>query len=211
MIRVNLLPEEYRRIERAPLPLLLLIIVGIAVLCLAISFCVYLSLSVKTKGSELKRTIAERMVAEERAKWADRLQAELDSELRRLNTIMSIRVSRIYWSKKLDLLAKIAPSDIWFASVKMEQKDPYPASAKPETIKDGGYLQLQGYQRLFDLGKYGLFREALRKNRIFYSDFASMGMPTVMKSYWDEAIEEDRVVLQFNMILSLKPQMELQQ
>jgi Tfp pilus assembly protein PilN len=211
MIRVNLLPEEYRRVEKAPPSLVLLMVVGIAVLCLALYFCVAFSLRSRSLRTDLASKIAQRDELREKVKEADRLEAEIASYRKRLNTIMSIRASRIYWSKKLYLLANKTPNNVWFASVKMEQKDSYPASAKPETIKDGGRLELQGYQKSYDSKIYAGYRETLQKDRMFYSDFARPEPPKFKAEDWPEAREEDRHTLWFEVVLYLKPQMEFQQ
>jgi Tfp pilus assembly protein PilN len=211
MIRVNLLPEEYRKVEKTPLSLFLLIVVGVAVVCLALLFCVYLFMSTGRLRRELDNKMRQRDTLQGLAKYADKLESELANYRKRLDTIMSIRASRIYWSKKLYLLAKNRPENVWFVSLKMEQRDPYPASAKPETIKDGGFLDLQGYQKSDDFKIYAGYRETLQKDRVFYSDFADPAPPKFKAEVWDKAVEEDQNTLWFQIILYLKHQAEFQQ
>lgn len=247
MIRVNLLPEEYRKPEKAPPSMLLLIVVCIAALCVALYFCVSFSLKTGKLQRDLESKKAERDRLAEDAKEADRLEAQIASYEKRLNTIKGIRASRIYWSRKLYLLAKDRPENIRFASVKMQQKDPYPAT-KPEAVppelvkefdkdkdgklsadevkaagdelprkllkdKNGGSLELECYQKSYDFKTYYAdYRSRLQKDRIFYSDFASPGLPEFKALYWKEAEEEkDGYVLWLRMVLDLKPQSEPQQ
>ena len=211
MIRVNLLPEEYRKVEKTPLSLFLLIVVGVAAVCMALFFCAYLFISTGRLRRELDNKTQQKETLQEQAKYADRLESELATYRKRLDTIMSIRASRIYWSKKLCLLTKRTPEKVWFASIKMEQKDPYPASAKPETIKDGGFLELQCYQKSYEFQIYADYRIALQRDRVFYSDFAGLRPPEFKRLDWDQAVEEDRNTLLFQIYLYLKPQVEFQQ
>jgi len=245
MIRVNLLPEEYRKVEKTPPSLFLLIVVGVAVICLGLYYCVGLFMDTTKLRSDLAEKKAEKEYWNIEAEKAKKLEAEIAKYEKRLNTIKSIRASRIYWSKKLYLLAKDTPLDIWFASMKMEQKDPYPAPAEPETksevVKefdkdgdgklspderkvakeelrkrlvrdnDGGSLELQCYQKSYDSKIYADYRSRLRKDRIFYSDFASPGLPDFGALDWDQATEENRYVLLFQIVFRLEAQIEFQQ
>jgi hypothetical protein len=247
MIRVNLLPEEYRRVERTPPSLFLLIVVGVAVICLGLYYCVGRFMDTTRLLSDLNEKKAEKERWGVEAERARKLDADIANYEKRLDTIKGIRASRIYWSKKLYLLAKDTPLGIWFASAKMEQRDPYPAPIKPEEIpqklvkefdknkdgkvspdelkavpeeelrrkvlkdKDGGSLQLQCYQKSYDSKIYADYRSRLRKDRIFYTDFASPGLPDFSALDWDQATEEERHVLFFQIVFHLEPQMEFRQ
>ena len=200
MIRVNLLPEEYRKVESTSLSLFLLFLVGVIVVALAFVFWLTLSLQGGSIANELKvkETLLDRVTQE--AKKVDKLQAELAQYDKRLTTIMAMRASRIYWSRKLDLLVKATnrtAGEIWFVSVRMRQTEPIRTAPgiEPPPNADGGYLELQCFQKTDDYEVLASYRDTLMLDRVLYADFSRLGPPHFTTAFWPEAVEEDQVTL----------------
>lgn len=208
MIRVNLLPEEYRKIESTSLSLFLLFLVGVVVVSL--SFVAWLALSLK--GRSIATDLAERESLLEnlkvKAAVRHRLIAELEQYGKRLATIMAIRAGRIYWSKKLDHVVKDTPRHIWFVRVHMRQNEPVRVTRKERLSegKDGGFLELQCFQKTDDYKKLAAYREKLMQDRVLYADFKGMKAPEFTIAVWPGAMEDDQVTLSFKVVLYLRPQ-----
>jgi len=212
MIRVNLLPEEYRKVESTSLSLFLLFLVGVVLVALAFVFWLTLSLSGSGIANELKERQAHLMRVIEEAKVADRLQEELAQYDKRLRTIMAIRAGRIYWSKKLDLLVRVTPRNIWFTSVRMRQMDPYRVQegGTVPSNADGGYLELDCFQKTDDYEILAGYRDALLADRVLFADFQKLQAPHFTTAVWPIAVEEDQMTLSFKVVLYLKPQVIIQ-
>jgi hypothetical protein len=208
MIRVNLLPEEYRKVESTSLSLFLMFLVGVVLVALAFVFWLTLSLQGGSIATELEESKARLAKVTDEAKAVDRLEADLAHYNKRLRTIMSIRGGRIYWSKKLDLLVRDTPRNIWFVSIRMSQTDPIeikPGEVLPATA-DGGYLELNCFQKTDDYEILAGYRDTLIRDRVFYADFARIQAPFFTTAVWPSAVEEDQVTLSFKVVLYLKPQ-----
>ena len=208
MIRVNLLPEEYRKVESTSLSLFLLFLIGVIVVALAFVAWVTLQLQGGALGDELESHRARLARVTQEAKVVEKLEAELAQYDKRLTTVMAIRAGRIYWSKKLDRLVANTPGNIWFVSVRMRQAAPINIAPgtpiQPGT--DGGFLELNCFQKTNDYKILAKYRDALMEDRIFYADFDRIRPPEFVTARWPSAIEEDQVTLKFTVVLYLKPQ-----
>jgi hypothetical protein len=208
MIRVNLLPEEYRKVESTSLSLFLLFLIGVIVVALAFVAWVTLQLQGGALADELGSYKARLAKVTNEAKVVKELQAELAKYDERLTTVMAIRAGRIYWSKKLDRLVANTPGNIWFVSMRMRQA----AAMKlkrgevPKPGSDGGFLEIDCFQKTNKLTILAEYRDTLMEDRIFYADFKRMRPPGFLTARWPDAIEEDQVTLKFTVVLYLKPQ-----
>jgi Tfp pilus assembly protein PilN len=208
MIRVNLLPEEYRKVESTSLSLFLLFLIGVIVVALAFVVWVTLQFQGGALSEELEshRARLARITAE--ASVVEKLEAELAQYDMRLTTVMAIRAGRIYWSKKLDRLVADTPGNIWFVSVRMRQAESIrvaPGAAGPPGA-DGGFLELNCFQKTNDYKILARYRDTLMEDRIFYADFNKIRPPEFVTARWPSAVEEDQVTLKFTVVLYLKPQ-----
>jgi Tfp pilus assembly protein PilN len=211
MIRVNLLPEEYRKVESTSLSLFLLFLLGVIFVALAFVFWLYLSVEGNSIKTRLQSREAYLEKVKEDAKFAAKLKADLDQYDKRLNTIMAIRAGRIYWSKKLNLLVNDTSHKIWFVSVRMHQTDPITRRDQASRAADGGYLELKCFQKSDDYEILAAYRDKLQKDRVFYADFKSIRAPEFTVAIWPSAHDDDRVTLQFTVVLYINPQEALLQ
>ncbi len=208
MIRVNLLPEEYRKVESTSLSLFLLFLVG--VILVALSFVFWLMLSLQGGGKKVilkeRQEYLARVTSD--AEVAKKIKAELAEYEKRLTTIMGIRAGRIYWSKKLDLLVADTPRNIWFTSIRMMQSDPIklPIGQEPDPGRDGGYLELACYQMSDDYKILGAYRTKLMRDRVLYADFSKIQAPHFTSVTVPIAAEGYQKTLSFTVVLQLKPQ-----
>jgi len=208
MIRVNLLPEEYRKVESTSLSLFLLFLIGIVLVALAFVAWLTLNLQGGTIASNLKEAQARRKKITDEAKQVDKLEGDLIQYSKRLKTIMAIRAGRIYWSKKLDLLVADTPEDIWFVSIRMVQNEPIrtaPGQPIPPNA-DGGYLEFQCYQRTDNIQILARYRDDLMSDRVLYADFSRMKPPDLAVVAWPDTHPEDQMTLSYKIVLYLKPQ-----
>jgi len=113
MIEVNLLPPEYRRIERTPLPRFLVFLVGAAAIVASLFYLFYLSYfrvsAEKQRSEDLKRQIA---LQKPSLAIYDKLNAEIASFEARKAALEQIWQSRILWSRKFDQLCDLVPKYI---------------------------------------------------------------------------------------------------
>jgi len=208
MIRVNLLPEEYRKVESTSLSLFLLFLLG--VILVALAFVGWLFLSIQGGRITTEVQAKEGMLAKvtKEAQRAEKLKADLAQYNKRQTTIMAIRAGRIYWSRKLAQLVNDTRSNIWFTKISMKQNDAY-MIAQGEAVdasRDGGFLELQCFQKTDNFEKLAEYRDRLLEDRLFFSDFARIRPPEFTTAYWPPAVEEDRVTLSFKLVLYISPQ-----
>ena len=208
MIRVNLLPEEYRKVESTSLSLFLLFLVGVILVALSFVFWLMLSLQGGGKKAIMKERQDYLTKVTNDAKIADKIKEELAQYDKRLTTIMGIRSGRIYWSKKLDLLVQDTPRRIWFTSVRMKQNDPIRVALnhEPDPNRDGGYLEFACYQMSDDYQILAAYRDKLMQDRVLYADFSKIQAPhfTIMRV--PDVPDDDATILSFTVVLQLKPQ-----
>jgi hypothetical protein len=208
MIRVNLLPEEYRKVESTSLSLFLLFLLGVILVALAFVGWLFLSVQGGRITDEVVQKEAMLAKVTEEAKRAEKLTSELAEYNKRQTTIMAIRAGRIYWSRKLAQLVNDTRSNIWFVKIAMKQNDAY-MIAQGETIdesRDGGYLEMQCFQKTENFEKLAEYRDRLIEDRLFFSDFAKIRPPDFTTAYWPPAVEEDRITLSFKLVLYISPQ-----
>lgn len=208
MIRVNLLPAEYRKVESTSLSLFLLFLTGVIVL--AVTFVIWLMM--KWNGNGIAEDLNSKKLSlqkfKEEASEAALLEEELDQYNKRQETIMAIRASRIYWSKKLEQLVNDTRKEVWFTSIKVNQKDALKikTGTTPSASADGGSLDIDCYQKTADSKIFAGYQVALQQDRIFSADFAKSPNPGFQKVVWDGVVDEDKETLSFRVPLFLKPQ-----
>lgn len=198
MIRIDLLPPEYKKAERTA-PMVFLATVGLVVFaCLALFGMGYVWFGVvgKARGDV---QIAEEQLAnlKPRADYSDRLEAEKKEFSARLLQIKEFSDSRILWTKKLDCLASLidAPPEPMNHVVWLESFDMDMASGRKMGVN------MKGYSETAEIRRVSNFHASLKDSE-FFDGFASISNPTA-KVVIDEAYDP-KESCEFEFALELK-------
>jgi|GEM_PF-2109580 Tfp pilus assembly protein PilN len=213
MIRINLLPAEYRKIEKTPIGMFVAFLVTVVIACLSVIVFAYIYIDVKSSQDTLKRAQKEKDELLKEVAQIEDLRSKLQEYSRRQYVIMAIRSGRIYWSRKLDLLAELTPKNIWFTSLSMEQKPPMSAQDAMAPNADGGYLTFSGHLRGTRYDDLADYRTTIQRNRIFYSDFAYTKPPSFeyldLSGKYKDIVPEDKDGFKFDMTIYLRPHIKI--
>lgn len=174
MIRVNLLPAEYRKVERTPILRFVTIICGVVLSASVLGAFLYVhfALLVKVVSEREKReetyltkkVIADRSIA---------LDSEAREYKRRLQTIDEISKSRNLWSRKLDQFCDIVHNKgdtkrhiVWLSDLK----------TLPATKTTGGGLYIRGLSGGSEIHRLSDFHLDI-KNSDFFKGFDQIDNP----------------------------------
>lgn len=200
MIRIDLLPEEYKRAERTA-PAIFLATTGLAVLASsALAVCAYVWFAVvggaRGELAAARDTLASKIP---QAAYADQLEKEKREYTSRLEHIRRFSDSRILWTKKLDQLAALIDSPeppdrhlVWLEELSVDMNDPRAAG-----------LRMAGRSASAELKKLSDFNADL-KRMPFFAEFSSVSVPA-----GEVVVEEDfdpRESWQFEAVLTIKDQ-----
>jgi hypothetical protein len=192
MIEINLLPPQYRAVERTPLPVFLSVIAGIALIGGA-----FVGLMFMLKGVQEKRETKDQRIAtaEKKSKEAalvDQLKKDIEDAQKRVDTVIGIAESKVYWGLKLFQLTRLIPDNVWLDQLTITQKD------------DGsGELRMLCNSKGTGFDKFTEFKQKLRSDTNFFYHFDSVDAPVINvvkagKEYYDAEY------LQFTMSLPIK-------
>ncbi|TET36971.1 MAG: hypothetical protein E3J72_07260 [Planctomycetota bacterium] len=199
MIKVNLLPSEYRTMEGTPLPVFLLGLVAIVVLALGLIAVVWMSQQVKTITGELQDLENVKIMLDLKLIEMTGLSTKLADKRNQRETILSIRKNRILWAKKLERLAKLTPAGtIWWQYVEMRQHDPAP------TLRDGGSLTVSCYQKGTQTETLMNFRLDILKDKVFWPGFKEISPPEMKAVEWPGAGPEEKDTLHYKLVFYLE-------
>jgi hypothetical protein len=198
MIKVNLLPSEYRTTEGTPLPVFLLGLVAIVVFALGLIAVIWMSQQLKMVTSELQDLENVKKMLDQKMIEQTDLRAKLTDKQVQRDTILSIRKNRILWAKKLERLAKLTPSGtIWWQYVEMKQNDPGP------DLRDGGSLTVSCYQKGTQTETYMNFRLDILNDKVFWPGFKEISYPGMTAVKWPGASEEEQATLHYKIVFYL--------
>lgn len=119
MIKVNLLPNEMRPIQRTPVPH----IISLAVLAAAVLFMVQVFLSLQSDLTDVNTQITQQqasldglaaVIAEYNELMSQKLQLQ-----EKIITIEDILEDRTIWSEQLHRLATLTPENIWYKRIRL--------------------------------------------------------------------------------------------
>lgn len=122
MIEINLLPPQYRAVEKTPRPVFFGLIAGIAVVGAALVFLVLgiqTTLSLKGVRDNLR---SQKTALLEKERKFDADKRKIDESRQRIDTVLKIVESKVPWSIKLERLVKILPRDYWVERIEMERR-----------------------------------------------------------------------------------------
>lgn len=211
MIRVNLLPSEYRRRDRTPLRVFATLIAAVVAVC-ACGFYYAETFFGELGGvdARLAEVRNELFGLQPQVKHHDSLVREKDDYSARATTIHEISKSRISWTKKVDELIDITNAGepreensngylVWFASLNIAQnvfesgaKKKKKGAAEPDTA---GTVKLQGMCASEHASSIVAFLNDLKSNDEFFKDFASIEDPSAdLNEQEDQALEPAHVM-----------------
>jgi hypothetical protein len=188
MIRINLLPEEYRKSARTPLKLMACIAAIVAVNAGLAAWVGYVHFNVQLQVEGEKSTVQSEMGG---LKPQLDYFAALDSESRqyksREQTLSSITKSRICWTKKLDELIDVCSRGgdgerhlVWFDDLQVVQNLD-PKAKIPGTVTAGGHSGSDKFAQVAN------FLEDLEGSP-FISDFEKPSAPEGTQTLVDESL-----------------------
>lgn len=155
MIRINLLPEEYRRSSRTSPKVFAAILAAVMIVCGMFGWFGYIYFG-DLGVLEVARVEAEELLAarKERVNYYDSLVTEKSDYTERAKTITQIADSRVLWTEVLDQMIDTVNNDgdidrhmAWFRG--MTVKDSRSAKQGP-TVTMPGFVQGNDIRRLAD-------------------------------------------------------------
>jgi Tfp pilus assembly protein PilN len=174
MIKVNLLPLEYRKVERTPVLRFVTIVCGVLLSASAIGAFLYVHFGMLVKV-ESKRVEFEEQYHTKKI-MADRslaLEKEAREYKKRRGTIEKIGQNRLLWSRKLDELSDVIHNKgdtkrhlVWLNSVR---------TLAPGKGQSGG-IYIKGYSGGTEIHRLSDFHLDL-KNSEFFQDFGIIDNP----------------------------------
>lgn len=206
MIRVNLLPQEYRKAEATPLKQFFATVGAAVIVTLSVVFFGYVHfVNLPKKESELNTLNEEIKTQEAPVKQSKDLDAMLQDFMNQCNTIDKVAENRLVLSRKLDefweVICNPPPGryDVWLKtlSFNLGQKGP----------KSGGVVQFSGLSAGAPVAKISDFHEAVKQSE-FFKDCVEITYPWGQKSQ----LTKDREPTEgwdFNFTVNLKPMKDL--
>lgn len=205
MIKVNLLPPDYRKKDRTPLGRFIVIIIGVILVTSSLGFFLYVRWGLLNEAfSEKERILSVLRGLEAKGRYSDQLKLEKQEYNRRSETIQTIGNSRILWTKKLDQLADIVYCNgdtekrmVWLDDLKVQQDRMQGKKGSHGTLMMKGYTAPGVLEKLSDF-------HADITNSDFFGDFFEISKPAgTLKKFKDNY--EPKEAFEFNFTLKIKP------
>jgi Tfp pilus assembly protein PilN len=207
MIRINLLPEEYRRQKRTSFGLLLAITGAVALNGLLVAWYAWLAFGVQAE-IESERAVLQTELdgLQPQVEYHKSLDGEQKRFAGRETTLAGITKSRISWTRKLDELCNVVNAGgdgkrhfVWFDDLGVTQSlDPRAKTAG--TFKAAGHSGSEKFEQVAN------FLDDLEHSP-FIQDFERLAPPEGSQSQVDEELIPP-VVWAFPLSLTLKGPVE---
>ena len=190
MIKVNLLPPEYRKIDGTPVARFVALAAGVFLAASAMSVWGYVHFGMLAEVRERRTALEEELVGLQKlAERSQALLAEYKEYQKRRETIEDIDKSRILWSRKLDQLADLIHNkgdvkrhQVWLSDIRTQA-----ARSKAS----GGLLSISGWSGGEELARLSDFNKDLRQDAEFFADFKSIDPPRGERvSFGDERVPD---------------------
>ena len=173
MIRINLLPEEFRRSERTSFKLLAATLAAVIVVCSAFGWFGLVYFGDLGQLEEERHTFEDTLrTKRERATYHDALEVEKKDYEARSETIQNICRSRIAWTEVLDQLIDVVNNDgnterhmAWFRSMSVRDSGDQktgPLIGMPGYVQGGHPKKIADFHD--DLEHAPFFADVLRKS-----------------------------------------------
>ncbi len=204
MIRVNLLPPEYRKADGTPIARFVALTLGVFLTATAMSVWGYVHFGMLAEVRDRRAQMEDEVVQlQQLAERSQALLAEFKEYQRRRETIEEIDTNRILWSEKLDQLADLIHNKgdterhfVWLASVR---------SAGGRMSGSGGQFQIAGWSGANELEYLANFNDDVRDSgEDFFDDFMGIDPPRGERvQFSDGRLPE--MAWRFTMGMDLKP------
>lgn len=203
MIRINLLPEEYRRKARTPLKMMLAVSLIVAVNTSLAAWLGWLAFGVAARV-ESERVVlqTENDGLKPQVAYHQSLDAESKRHKAREGTLAQITASRVSWTRKLDEFIDVVNRGgdgqrhlTWFDDLTVSQADDPRSQA-------GGSFKATGQSGSDDFGQVANFLDDLEESH-FITDFHPPAPPEGSESQTDEELMPP-VVWAFPLTVDLK-------
>ena len=174
MIRINLLPDEFRRSERTSTKIFAAMLVAVIAVCSAFG---WFGLTYFGDLGELEarhRQLDDQLASlKDRCTYCDALEGEKAEYEKRSSTITEIAQSRMLWTDVLDQVYDVVNNDgntdrhmTWFKSIQVQKGD----AARGPTVSMPGAVQGNQIKRVTD------FYDDMGAGR-FFNDVGDSSMP----------------------------------
>lgn len=204
MIRINLLPEEYRKSTRTPIKLMASIALIVAINAGLAAWLGYVHFNVELQVESEKNTVQSEMSGlKPQLDYFASLETESKQYKSREQTLASITKSRINWTKKLDELIDVcnrggngARHLVWFDDLQVVQNLD-PKAKVPGTVSAAGHSGSENFAQVAN------FLEDLAASN-FISDFEKPADPEGSVAQPDDTLVPP-VAWAFPLKLKMKP------
>jgi hypothetical protein len=199
MIKVNLLPLEYRKVERTPVLRFVTILCGVVLSASAIGAFLYVHfgtlVEVVSESEKLEEALTTKQVLANRSKSLD---TEFKEYRKRRDTIEGIGESRKLWSKKIDELCDLIHNKgdrerhlVWLQSIRTLNS----------TKDSGGGIYIKGLSGGSEIHRLSDFHLDI-KNSEFFTDFMGIDNPegSVVK-FSDGRVPDTAWDFDFNLLM----------
>lgn len=203
MIRINLLPEEYRKKARTPIKLMLGVSSVVTVNASLVAWFGWLAFGVSAGvDSELAVLATEDEGLAPQVTYHNALKTESARHKKREETLATINASRISWTQKLDEFVDVVNRGdngdrhlVWFDTLTVTQDDPRSRTAS-------GGLSASGHSGSDNFGHVANFLDDLEDSP-FIQDFNPPAPPEGSEAQKDEELMPP-VVWAFPLEVTLK-------
>ena len=199
MIRVNLLPLEYRKVERTPVMRFVAIILGVVISASAIAAFLYVHfgmlVKVVSEHEKLEQTYYTKKSAADRS---IALQREANEYRKRRQTIEQAGSGRILWSRKIDQLADVIHNKgdskrhlVWLTALR----------TLGGNKESPGGIYFTGNSGGGEIHRFSDFHLDVKRSE-FFEDFAIIDNPEgTVVTFGDDRVPDSAWRFDFNMML----------
>lgn len=140
MIRINLLPDEYRRRARTPIRLLAATLAAVTVTTSLFAYWTWLAFGVAAEVETRRSTLElEMMGLRPQVAYHDALQAETAVHASRETTLAQITQNRVLWTQQVDALIDVVAAGrdgarhfVWLDDLKVDLQNPTGSRARTQ-------------------------------------------------------------------------------
>lgn len=187
MIEINLLPPQFRTVERTPLPIFLGLIGGIVIVAGMLGFLAKLSSDGRKLDEKKQLLTGMRDAKAKEVEEIRKIEKELQESQGRIDTVLNIAESKTYWALKLDQLSRVLPNYAWIENL----------------TYDGGAVKLSCKARGTSWARYTELRQKIRNDTNFMYHFDQIPFsPLAIVPPGPQFLEP--AVLSFNLTLPVR-------